>query len=182
MNPLNKMLRTDRRIYFKCIACLAALLTAAVLVIGCKGEEVKLMANNGDTVRVHYTGTLSDGNVFDSSLEREPMEFTIGEGKVIPGFESAVNGMKVGETKTVTIPPDQAYGQRDENRLIEIDKAQLPPDLNPEIGQQLQMRQADGQTMIVSVNDVSDKGITVDANHPLAGKDLTFKIELVEIK
>ncbi len=140
------------------------------------------MANNGDTVRVHYTGTLSDGNVFDSSLEREPMEFTIGEGKVIPGFESAVNGMKVGETKTVTIPPDQAYGQRDENRLIEIDKAQLPPDLNPEIGQQLQMRQADGQTMIVSVNDVSDKGITVDANHPLAGKDLTFKIELVEIK
>lgn len=140
------------------------------------------MAKKGDKVKVHYTGTLNDGTQFDSSCGRQPLEFTLGEGKVIPGFESAVTGMKVGESKTVSIPHTEAYGERNENMLIEVKKEQLPPDLKPEVGQQLQMQRMDGQTLIATVTNVEDTSITVDANHPLAGKDLNFKIEIVEIK
>ena len=140
------------------------------------------MANNGDTVRVHYTGKLEDSTVFDSSLEREPLEFTLGEGMVIPGFEDAVRGMQVGQSKTVTISPEEAYGPHHDEMVVVIEREQLPPELDPAVGQQLQMRQQDGRAVIVLVTGVSQTAITVDANHPLAGKDLTFDIELVEIK
>jgi len=138
-------------------------------------------AKNGDTVRVHYTGTLEDGTVFDSSKEREPLQFTIGESQVIPGFEQAVIGMEPGETKAFNIPADQAYGQRREDMKVTIDRAQLPANLEPKEGQQLQLGQQEGQIMIVTVTDVTDAGVTIDANHPLAGKDLAFDIELVEV-
>lgn len=166
--------------YFKYVALLATLLLGLALVTACKGEEPQ-MAQNGDTVKVHYTGTLDDGSVFDSSIGRQPLEFTLGEGSVIPGFESAVNGMKIGDSKTVTIPCDQAYGQRDENQIIQVPKSQLPENLNPSVGQQLQMQTMEGQVLVVTVTRVDADSITVDANHPLAGQDLTFKIELVEI-
>ena len=140
------------------------------------------MVKEGKTVKVHYTGTLGDGTVFDTSVEREPLEFTMGEGKVIPGFEEAVKGMKVGQSKTVTIPVDDAYGPRRDDLILEIERTQLPENLNPEVGQRLQMEQANGRQSIVTVTDVSQKTITLDANHPLAGEDLTFELKLVEVK
>ena len=139
-------------------------------------------AKNGDTVKVHYTGTLEDGSTFDTSLKREPLEFTLGEGGIIPGFEEAVKGMQVGQSKTVTIPVEEAYGQHRDDLLLVIQRDQLPEGMDPDIGQQLQMKQTDGRTTVVIVIDVSETTITIDANHPLAGKDLTFEIELVEIK
>jgi len=140
------------------------------------------MASDGDTVRVHYTGTLEDGTTFDTSVGREPLEFTLGEGKMIPGFEKAVYGLKVGKSKTVTIPAEEAYGPHRDDLVTVVEREQLPADLDPKVDQQLQMQQTDGRTAVVIVTDVSETTITVDANHPLAGKDLTFKIELVEIK
>ena len=133
------------------------------------------MVNNGDTIRVHYT-------VFDSSLEREPLEFTLGEGAVIPGFEGAIRDMHVGQSKTVTISPEEAYGPYLDEMVLVIEREQLPPEFSPAVGQQLQMQQQDGKVVIVLVSDISEAKITVDANHPLAGKDLAFEIELVEIK
>ncbi|HEY92170.1 MAG TPA: peptidylprolyl isomerase [Dehalococcoidia bacterium] len=140
------------------------------------------MANDGDSVSVHYTGKLEDGTVFDSSLEREPLEFTLGEGTLIPGFEEAVRGMHVGQSKTVTIPPEEAYGPYLDEMVLVIEREQLPPELNPAVGQQLQMQQQDGRVIVVLVTDISETTITVDANHSLAGKDLIFDIELLEIK
>ncbi len=140
------------------------------------------MANDGNTVKVHYTGTLQDGTTFDTSLGREPLEFTLGEGRLIPGFEEAVKGMQVGQSKTVTIPSEGAYGPRLDELVMVIEREQLPENLDPKIGQQLQMKQPDGTTIVVIVTDVSETTMTVDVNHPLAGKDLTFEIELVEIK
>lgn len=137
-------------------------------------------ARSGDTVRVHYTGKLNDETVFDSSTGREPLEFTVGEGRVIPGFEEAVAGMEVGEEKTVTIPSDQAYGTRREEMVAQVGRDQFPPEIDPRVGQQLQMNR-EGQTFLVTVADVSDQSVTLDANHPLAGEDLTFDLELVEI-
>jgi peptidylprolyl isomerase len=138
-------------------------------------------AQKGNTVKVHYTGKLSDGTVFDTSVEREPLEFVLGEGKVIPGFESGVEGMKTGESKTITIPSDQAYGPRQEQLVAEVKKDQFPPDLNPQMGQQLQLQQENGQVVVVTVTDINENQVTLDANHPLAGKDLIFDVELVEI-
>jgi len=140
------------------------------------------MASDGDTVSVHYTGTLEDGTKFDTSVGREPLEFTLGEGAIIPGFEEAVKGLKVGKSKTVTIPAEEAYGPHRDDLVIVVEREQLPADLDPKVDQQLQMQQTDGRTAVVIVTDVSETTITVDANHPLAGKDLTFEIELVEIK
>jgi len=140
------------------------------------------MASDGDTVRVHYTGTLEDGTTFDTSVGREPLEFTLGEGKMIPGFEKAIYGLKVGKSKTVTIPTEEAYGPHRDDLVIVVEREQLPANLHPKVDQQLQMQQTDGRTAVVIVTDVSETTITVDANHPLAGKDLTFEIELVEIK
>lgn len=138
-------------------------------------------ANLGNTVKVHYTGKLEDGTVFDTSTDRAPLEFTIGQGQIIPGFEQAVIGMQPGETKTATISSDDAYGPHRDDMVIEVDRSHFPPDLEPEVGQQLQLRQSNGQSIVVLVTDVSEQSATLDANHPLAGKDLTFEIELVEV-
>ncbi len=138
-------------------------------------------AKTGDTVKVHYTGKLDDGTVFDSSVEREPLQFTIGEGQIIPGFEEAVIGMNPGESKTAKISMDKAYGPHRKEMVAVVPREQIPADLKPEVGQQLQVRQPDGRAMIVVITDVSEASVTLDANHPLAGKDLTFDIQLVEI-
>ena len=138
-------------------------------------------AKSGDTVRIHYTGTLEDGTQFDSSDGRDPLEFALGGGQVIPGFDSAVDGMAVGENKSVTIQPDQAYGERHEQLIQQLPKSALPEDMEPAVGMQLQSQSPDGQVMNLVITDVADETITVDANHPLAGQPLTFAIELVEI-
>lgn len=138
-------------------------------------------AKHGDTVKVHYTGKLEDGTVFDTSTERDPLQFTIGEGQIIPGFEQAVVGMKPGESKTTKVPADKAYGPHSKEMVLEVDRKEFPEHLKPKVGEQLQVRQADGKTMVVSVTGVSESGVTLDANHPLAGKDLTFDIQLTEI-
>jgi peptidylprolyl isomerase len=140
-----------------------------------------LTAQNGNTVRVHYTGMFSDGRVFDSSVNREPLEFTLGEGSVIAGFDAAINGMKVGENKTVTIPFTEAYGERDENAVAIVDRSVLPPELEPRVGQQLSASQPDGAGVVVTIIKIDGSTITIDADHPLAGKDLTFDLTLVEI-
>ncbi len=138
-------------------------------------------AKAGDTVKVHYTGKLTDGTEFDSSKNQEPLEFKVGAGEVIPGFEQAVVGMNQGETKTATIPADDAYGQYDDELLLEVDRDQFPANITPEVGQRLQLRQSDGEVFTAIVTEVADETVTLDANHPLAGQDLTFEISLVEI-
>lgn len=138
-------------------------------------------AQTNDTVKVHYTGRLNDGTVFDSSVEREPLQFTLGEGQVIPGFENAVIGMTAGESKTVTIAADQAYGPRRDDLILAVERDQFPPDITPEVGQQLQVRQTNGDVALVTVAEVGEAAVKLDANHPLAGHDLTFEIQLVEI-
>lgn len=144
-------------------------------------SQATSQAKQGDTVKVHYTGRLQDGTVFDSSQNREPLEFTIGTGMIIPGFEQAVLGMAPGESKTEIIPTEMAYGPYMEEMVLVIDRGQIPPEMDPEIGQQLQIQQPGGQVIPVMVTDVSDASVTLDANHPLAGEELTFDIELVEI-
>ena len=138
-------------------------------------------AKTGDQVSVHYTGTLADGTVFDSSRGLDPLVFTLGTGQVIVGFEEAVLGMQPGEVRQTTIPSDQAYGDYQDGLLFSIERGSLPPGLDPNVGEQYQMRQSDGQPMVVTVRDVSPAEVVFDANHPLAGQDLTFEIELVEI-
>ncbi|MEN8199641.1 MAG: FKBP-type peptidyl-prolyl cis-trans isomerase [Thermodesulfobacteriota bacterium] len=138
-------------------------------------------AKKGDKVQVNYKGTLEDGTVFDSSEGRAPLDVTLGAGMVIPGFDAALNGMEVGEKKSVLIPVDQAYGPHSAEMVMQIPKGQVPPDLKPEIGQKLQMGGAAGELMVVEVVDVTDEFLVVDANPPLAGKDLTFDLELVAI-
>ncbi len=138
-------------------------------------------ASSGDTVKIHYTGTLEDGSVFDSSRGREPIEFTIGEGQVIAGFEQAVVGMSPGDSKTATIPAAEAYGPRHDEMMMQVERDRLPDDLDPEVGMRLRIDRGEGQDMVVNVTEVTDSHVTIDANHPLAGKDLTFELELVEI-
>ncbi len=136
-------------------------------------------AMRGDNVKVHYTGKLADGTVFDSSANREPLGFAVGSGQVIVGFDEAVMGMEVGESKVVTIPVDRAYGVRNEELVIEVPIEQVPPDLKPEIGLRLEMGGLNGEIMRVVVTEITATHITLDANPPLAGKDLTFTLELV---
>jgi len=138
-------------------------------------------AKVGDTVTVHYTGRLDDGTVFDSSANREPLQFTLGQGDLIPGFEQAVLGMAPGESKTETIPFDRAYGPYREEMVIEVDRQQLPTEIEPAVGQQLQVREESGAVIPVVITDITDESITLDANHPLAGEELTFDIQLVDI-
>lgn len=138
-------------------------------------------AKIGDVVKVHYTGTLDDGTVFDTSADRDPLEFIVGKGQVIPGFDSAVIDMVPGETRVTVIPADQAYGDHSPELVTDVDRERFPADMELEIGQQLQVGLADGQQAIVMVVDLSDTAVTLDANHPLAGQALTFEIELVEI-
>ncbi len=137
---------------------------------------------SGDKVKVHYKGTLNDGTVFDSSEGREPLEFQVGSGMVIAGFDNGVMGMLVGDKKTVNIPVDQAYGPVDPERLVEFPIAQFPPDLKPEVGMQLNMTNGAGHIIPVVIREVAAETVTLDANHPLAGKDLVFEIELVSIE
>ncbi len=138
-------------------------------------------AKKGDTVKIHYTGSLQDDSVFDSSSGREPLQFNIGKGQVIPGFEEAVVGMKVGEKKTAEIPCDKAYGKRDPSMVMVVDRQHVPAEINPEVGQRLEMGGPNGELIVVNIIEVNDENITLDANPPLAGEDLVFDIELVEI-
>ncbi|UCD58741.1 MAG: peptidylprolyl isomerase [Candidatus Hydrogenedentota bacterium] len=138
-------------------------------------------AKIGDSVKVHYTGTLDDGTIFDSSVDREPLEFTLGEGQVIVGFEEAIVGMRPSESKTTTVPANKAYGPHNPEMVVAVDRDRFPEHLEPKVGQQLQMRQAQGQVIVVTVTEVSESSVMLDANHPLAGKDLTFEIQLVGI-
>jgi peptidylprolyl isomerase len=139
-------------------------------------------AKKGDKVAVHYTGTLGDGTVFDSSRDRQPLEFTLGSGQVIAGFDSAVEGMAPGETVTTTIECERAYGKRDEELVIQKPRMQIPSSVTHEVGRRLQARSQEGQVTRLTVTAVTDETVTLDANHPLAGQDLTFEIELVEIR
>lgn len=134
-----------------------------------------------DTVKVHYTGKLEDDTVFDSSVDREPIEFTLGQKQLIPGFEQAVIGMEPGEKKSVNIPMDDAYGPHRNDMLIEVKKEEFPEHITPEVGLQLQLSQPNGKTIDVIISNMKENKVTLDANHPLAGKNLIFDIELVEI-
>ena len=138
-------------------------------------------AKNGDTVKIHYIGRLQDGTVFDSSSKREPLQFNIGSGQVIPGFEEAVTGMEIGEKKTALIPFDKAYGKRDPSMVMVVDRKHVPAEIDPEVGQRLQVGSPTGELIAVTVIEVNVENITLDANPPLAGEDLTFDLELVEI-
>ncbi|MAN58607.1 MAG: peptidylprolyl isomerase [Flavobacteriaceae bacterium] len=140
----------------------------------------KVKAN--DTVRVHYTGKLDNGQVFDSSLERDPLEIKLGEGRLIPGFENGLIDMQVNEKKTVTIPKEEAYGEVQEELFQPIPKENLPQEIAPQVGMGLMAQNPDGSERQLRVAEVNDDHIVVDANHPLAGKDLTFDLQLVEIK
>jgi peptidylprolyl isomerase len=145
-----------------------------------KGGNVT-QAKNGDKVKIHYTGKLEDETVFDSSVEREPLEFTVGDGRIIPGFEKAVVGMAPGESKTVTISPDMAYGPHRKELVVDVERERVPDNLELKVGGFVQIRQRDGGVIQAKVTGVSESNVTLDANHPLAGKDLTFDIKLVEI-
>lgn len=138
-------------------------------------------AKKGDHVKVHYTGKLTDGTVFDSSREREPLAFELGAGQMIPGFEKAVMGMEVGQSTEAKLAPEDAYGDHNPEMLVELPLEQVPNDLNPQVGQQLQLQRRDGGVMNVVVHKLTEETIVLDANHPLAGKELTFEIEVMEI-
>ncbi|MDK2989874.1 MAG: hypothetical protein PWR16_1403 [Methanoculleus sp.] len=160
----------------------ALLLIACVLAFtsGCiAGEEVQV--KSGDIVKVHYTGTLENGTVFDSSAGREPLEFTVGSGEVIPGFDAGVTGMRIGEEKTLHIPADQAYGPYREDLVIVLDPAGIAGGENLTVGDQVGIPLQDGQVIPATIVAVSADAVTIDANHPLAGEDLTFTVSLVEI-
>lgn len=138
-------------------------------------------AKNGDTVMVHYTGKLDDGTVFDSSESREPLKFTLGEGQVVAGFEEAVTGMDKGESKTFRIPADKAYGPHREDMVVQVDRDKLDADMVPKPGELWQISRDNDDPIIVMVKEVDEQTVTLDANHPLAGKDLTFDIRVEEI-
>jgi len=138
-------------------------------------------AKNGDTVQIHYTGRLEDGTVFDSSEDREPLEFTLGEQQVIPGFETAVEGMEEGESKTAEIASENAYGEHRDDLVVDVPRDRLPEGMDPDVGERLQMQSPDGHTFNATVVGTDQSSLKMDANHPLAGKDLTFDIELVSI-
>ncbi|MBS1590381.1 MAG: peptidylprolyl isomerase [Bacteroidetes bacterium] len=135
----------------------------------------------GDTVRVHYHGTLTDGSTFDSSEGRDPLEFTVGNGQVIKGFDDALIDMQTGQKKTVNIPVDMAYGHRNDDMILEYPKSEFPADMNPEIGMELHMSDNTGNVFPVVITEIKENSVLLDANHPLAGQDLTFEIELVSI-
>ena len=138
-------------------------------------------AKEGDLVKVHYTGKLKNGEIFDTSENRDPLAFTVGKGEVIPGFEKGVIGLEAGESKTITIPSDQAYGPHREDMIYKIGKDKFPQDVELKIGDSFRLGQEEEMPMIVTITEIGDTEVTLDANHPLAGKELVFEIELVEI-
>jgi FKBP-type peptidyl-prolyl cis-trans isomerase 2 len=151
--------------------------------LGTHGIERRktLQAKQGDRVKVHYTLKDAKGHVIESSRETSPIEFTIGEGKVIPGFENGVLGIAINELKTITIPPEEAYGLHDEKKVFNFDRKNAPPDFEPKVGDTVKMHRPDGKAVVVTVVAINEKGFLMDANHPLAGKELIFDLELVEI-
>ena len=181
----------------KYTSLLIALAVVMLLAAGCGGSEGGVVtptatpepastapitqAKFGDTVRVHYTGTLEDGTVFDTSLQREPLEFELGAGEMIPGFEQAVLGMHLGEIETVMIPPEQAYGPYRDELVQAVPRDQFPPGIEPAVGMVLQQTEPDGSVLLITIIEVTESTVTLDANHRLAGKTLTFEIELVEV-
>ena len=140
-----------------------------------------MQVKKGDVIRVHYTGTLLDGSQFDSSVGRSPLEFTVGAGQMIAGFDAGVVGMSVGEKKTIQIDPDNGYGQKDPNAIIEFPASNVPEGMQVEVGMKLNLQNQYGQPVPVEVIEVKEEVIIMDANHFLAGKDLIFEVELVEI-
>lgn len=139
-------------------------------------------AEKGDTVAVHYTGTLDDGEVFDSSRQRDPLEFQVGSGQVIPGFDQAVEGLEVGESIQVRVEPEEGYGEPREDLLVDVGREQFPSDSEPEVGQQVQVQVSAGDNRVATIASIEEDAITLDLNHPLAGRTLTFTVELVAIK
>ena len=148
------------------------------LIIGCAAEK---LAENGDKVKVHYTGTLEDGTVFDSSEGREPIEFTIAAGMMIPGFDNGVRGMQIGEKRSITISPADAYGLPRDDMIIVVPKSQFPPEMEYTVGQELTLQTADGRPIRFTVLEIREDSVQVDMNHPLAGETLIFNVEMVEI-
>lgn len=138
-------------------------------------------ASAGNKIAIHYTGTLADGSVFDSSEGREPLSFTMGEGQIIPGLESALDGLSEGDEKTVTVPADDAYGQKNPQAVQQVPRATIPDNIPLDLGTQLQMQTPDGQAIPVTVAEVTEEHVLLDANHPLAGKDLTFEVKVVSV-
>ena len=161
------------------ITLLLVAIAVAGLSVGCSSGPA---AVNGNTVKVHYTGTLGDGTEFDSSEGGEPLQFTLGTNQMIPGFERAVYGMRVGESKTITIPMEEAYGPRNEDLIIDIQRSNLPEGNTPQVGQWLDLTDSAGRRTRAEIIEVGTTTVTVDANHSLAGEDLTFKIKVVEIR
>jgi peptidylprolyl isomerase len=157
------------------------IITSALLIIGCGGGSDQ-PAKNGDTVSVQYTGTLEDGTKFDSSYDRgEPLTFTLGGGQMISGFENAILGMKVGEVKTVTLPPEEAYGEYSTDLIVTLNRSQFPEGMTLNVGQRIQLQNKAGQYFTAIIVEIGTSTVTVDANHELVGKTLIFEIELVSI-
>ena len=163
------------------IAIVILLSVAVLLIPGCSAADEAGKAKVGDTVQVNYTGKLADGSVFDSSIGKQPLEVVLGKNQVIPGFEKAILGMKVGDNKTVTISANDAYGPLHSELIFEVPKENLPAGVAPQVGMQLQGSKADGTPVVATITKISDKTVTLDGNIPLAGKDLTFEIGLVKI-
>ena len=138
-------------------------------------------AKTGDKVTIHYTGKLEDGVVFASSRETEPAEFVIGQGQILPGVEEAVSGMEPGQSKTVEISSDKAYGPHRTELTQQIPRKDFPADVEPKVGQRLNLQQQQGRPITVSITEVTDESITIDANHPLAGKNVVFDLELISV-
>lgn len=139
-------------------------------------------AESGDTVRVHYTGRTDSGQEFDSSRDRDPLEVKLGQGQVIPGFEAALSGMEAGDTKTVTIPEAEAYGPRREELVHQVPRTDIPAEIDLEPGRTLMAHTPDGNQLQLVVREVGEEAVTVDANHPLAGENLTFDLEMVDVQ
>lgn len=144
-------------------------------------EDSMPRAKDGDKVKVHFTGKLEGGTIFDSTAGKQPLECVLGKGFLIKGFEESIVGMEPGESRTVTIPSEKAYGDIKKELVLDIEKSKFPSDVEPEVGQQLNIQDEDGHSLLVTITDMSDTHVTIDSNHPLAGKDLTFEIQLVEI-
>ncbi|MFB0526903.1 MAG: peptidylprolyl isomerase [bacterium] len=173
------------------VSLLLFLIMGLVLTNGCGRKEEKqslgkesekIITKKGDKVKVQYTGSLNDGTIFDKSKEEEPLEFTVGSGQVIPGFEKAVEGMKLNEEKKVTIKPEDAYGKRDETAIREYLKKALPENFKPEKSMVIRLQDQTGRAIPGTIIDITENSITIDLNHPLAGKDLTFNIKVVGIE